>query len=503
MGDSSVNYKQVMKLLAGTPLLVMTMACAASFSSRLAVSNYDIRDYGAVEGGEKNCTHAIQKAIDTCHEHRGGTVYIPAGTFLTAPLFLKSNVNLYLENGSVLLGSDNFNEYPRIQGRWEDINRECFASLITAMDAENISVTGQGTINGRGRVWWQADEKDRPEQYRRHDAKGDRNLKWGGLILDAPRPRVVNLYRCRNMLLRDFTIVDSPAWTVHPDYCDRGTVDNLRIMSDPGSPNTDGINPDSCSNVRISNCHINCGDDCITLKSGYNEYGREVGIPYEHITITDCVLARGTGGVVIGSEMSGDVRNVTISNCVLDGTNIGVRFKTERCRGGVVENLRVDNLVMRNVDVVIQMTKYYTLFSREAAPVDEGTPVFRNIHLSNISGFGIKEAGQLEGLPEMPIREITFNDINLQAQTGIKGESLDDIHFRDVRIDTAEGPSLKIRDSLRIRLDNFSTVEPHKDIPVVELDNIRRARISGCIAEKGTGFFLNITGKGHRSGPAG
>jgi hypothetical protein len=279
---------------------------------------------------------------------------------------------------------------------------------------------------------------------------------------------------------------------VNPVYCEDVTIDGLTILNPDDSPNTDGINPDSCRNVRISNCHIDVGDDCIAIKSGKDEDGRRVGKPSENITITNCTMIHGHGGVVIGSEMSAGVKNVTITNCVFDGTKNGVRMKTQRGRGGTVENFRVSNIVMRNVRNAIRLNMFYHNIPPE--PVSERTPCFRNIHIANISVDGAKEAGYIKGLPEMPIQNVTVSNANFESRHGINCSGVRNFELHDVIINTSQGPALNITDAHYLEIEGFKTRRPHTDTAVVELSDINTTLIRSCMAVPGTGTFFKISG---------
>ncbi len=358
-----------------------------------------IVDFGAVGDGTTLNTAAIHAAIEACGSGGGGTVVVPAGRYVTGSLFLRDNITLHLEAGAVLLGSEDAADYPVIPTRWEGADRPAHAPLITGRGMHNVAVTGRGTVDGRGEVWW--------DKHRRK-------------TLDHPRPRLISFDQCRNVLIEGITCLNSPAWTVTPLRCEYVTVDGVTILNPPGSPNTDGINPDSCRYVHIANCHIDAGDDCITIKSGTEALGRENLSPCENITITNCTMAHGHGGVVIGSEMSGDVRRVAISNCVFVGTERGIRLKSRRGRGGVVEDIRVSNLVMDGVRCPFIMNLFYDYgvtdpelaFDPNPRPVNEGTPRFRRVGFSHITARNAQYAAAfLVGLPEMPIRDVWFEDI--------------------------------------------------------------------------------------------
>ncbi len=360
-----------------------------------------ITQYGAVADGHTRCTGPIQAAIDAAGRAGGGTVWVPPGTFYTGPITLQSHVTLHLDNGTRLLFSDDPADYPLIETYYEGEAVLAAMPQVFADHAENIAITGQGTLDGNGMVWWAL----------------QRSRK-----LTHPRPRLIGFQHCNQVRIDSVTLLNSPSWTINPVLCDNVTIRGVTVINPPDSPNTDGINPDSCRQVHISDCHIDVGDDCITLKSGNQK--RQPRQPCENIVITNCTMVHGHGGVVIGSEMSGGVRNVTISNCVFTGTDRGIRIKTQRRRGGLVENIRVSNIVMEQVlcPLVINMqywgktTKADTwAWDETPQAVDDGTPAIRNVSLSQLTARGIRAAAAyLSGLPEMKLSDISLADIDLE-----------------------------------------------------------------------------------------
>lgn len=379
---------------------------------------FDIRDHGAIGDGVTSNTRAIQETIEAASRAGGGTVFVPVGQYVTGSLFLRDNITLFLDAGALLLGSDRMADYPQVALRWEGVTKPTHAPLITGERLRNIAVAGRGTIDGRGAMWWQL-----------HRTKS----------LAAPRPRLISFAHCTNVLIEEVTLINSPAWTIHPVQCANVTVDKVTIINPPDSPNTDGINPDSCRNVHISNCHIDVGDDCVTLKAGIEQEPTELLTPCENITITNCTMVHGHGGVVIGSEMSGGVRNVVISNCVFVGTDRGIRLKSRRGRGGIVEDIRATNVVMVDVLCPFTMNLYYHINARgdkyvadkEPQPINQGTPIFRRLYFSHITARNVQYAAAfLYGLPEMPIEDVLFDDVSISmaedAQAG-EPEMADDI----------------------------------------------------------------------------
>lgn len=423
---------------------------------------FNITDYGAVPDGKTLCTEAFRIAVEKCREAGGGTVYVPAGRFLTGSIHLSSNINLRLDAGAVLLFSQEPKDYPIVQSRWEGEESEVYSPMIYGSHVRNVSITGHGLLNGQGETWW----------------KG--HLEH---ILQYPRPRFICFEDSERILIEGVEIINSPAWTVNPIRCNNVTVSGITIKNPANSPNTDGINPDSCSNVHISNCHVDVGDDCVTLKSGV-ETGK-YRIPCENITVTNCTMVHGHGGVVIGSEMSGSVRNVVISNCVFEGTDRGIRIKSRRGRGGIVEDIRVDNIIMKNVMCPLVMNMYYfcgkggkdeIVKTKEPQPVNEGTPVFRRIHLSNVTAREAgASAGFFFGLPEMPIEDISFHNVSIHMAENAKPDipammdALEPMHsrgifcrfvnhalFSDVRITGHKGEAFILEDCAGVRLMDCS-----------------------------------------------
>jgi polygalacturonase len=253
-------------------------------------------------------------------------------------------------------------------------------------------------------------------------------------------------------------------------FCERVRIDGVTVYAPVPSPNTDGINPESCKNVQIVNCRIDVGDDCVTLKSGIDAVGRKMGKPDEDITITNCVMYAGHGGVTIGSEMSGGVRNVVVSNCVFKGTDIGIRVKSQRGRGGVVEGLNVSNIVMQDVPHPFTITTFYMGNDKpgDEFPVNEGTPRFRNFLFSNISARGAKDAGSITGLKEFAVEQMMFMNVHIQSETGFTCTNAKEVSFKEVVIDTDKGPAISLHGSQKIDASGIRTLTPHDGTQLVE-----------------------------------
>jgi polygalacturonase len=368
----------------------------------------DVRTFGGVGDGVALNTRAFRDACASATARGGGTIVVPPGHFRTGSVLLPGHTTLQLEAGAVILGSQDPSDYPLRKHAWEGVVADMPDPLIGACEVEGVAVRGDGVIDGCGQSWWEGLRRD------------------GAL----KRPRLIGFDRCRRVMVEGVTLTNSPAWTVHPWECEDVAVRGIRILNPADSPNTDGINPESCRDVRISDCLIHAGDDCITLKSGASADGSGVFKPCERIGIVNCQLSQGHGGVVIGSEMSGGVRDVTIANCVFHGTDRGIRIKTRRGRGGVVENLTATNLIMREVGCPLVINAYYRYTdmrndlrawaaSVEAEAVTAGTPVIRGIRIHGLTACDVGGPclAYLHGIPESPIARVVLSDCDMGHAT--------------------------------------------------------------------------------------
>ncbi len=484
-------------------IIVLWLFVATMGMSVQAQQFYNVLDYGGSNDSTGLNTNAIAKAIDAAASKGGGTVYFPAGKYITGPIHFKSNITLFIDAGAELHFSDDFDHYlPMVESRWEGTEVTNFSPLIYGTDLENIAIVGRGLIDGHGKKWWGYSEITIRNQKEGEQTKWQtefKRLNKDVLAPDLPgwvergflRPPFIQFLRCENVQIKDIKIQNSPFWTVNPQYCDNVTIDGVTI-DNPPSPNTDGINPESCRNVHIANCHISVGDDCITIKSGKDRSGRKVNIPAENYTITNCTMLRGHGGVVIGSEMSGGVKNIVISNCIFDGTDRGIRLKTARGRGGVVENIRVSNIVMRNIrDQAIVMDTQYAKTDPE--PVSERTPQFKNIHISDMAGT-TNRVGLVRGLVELPIENISFNNINMQVKAGFSIENAKNIAFNNVQLAIADEPFIKAKNVEGLYLTGIQNYTPKADRPFLIFEDVEHANIQQNYPSVGTNTFLELVG---------
>jgi len=459
-----------------------------------------VLDFGAVGDGRTLCTAGIQAAINACAAAGGGKVFVPAGKYLTGPIFLKSNLEFEVLAGATLVGSTNFSHYPTIPGWWEGLERTIYASMITGINLENVAITGQGTLDGQGAVWLEAWGKT--EQLRKKlGLIGREPENPPGSPLPWPRPRMINLYRSRKVLISGLTIHDSPSWTVHPVLCEDVHIEGLTIVNPPHSWNTDGIDPESCRNVRISGCYISTGDDCIMLKSGYKQIPGKPFLPSENIVVTNCVFNAGGCGVGIGSETAGGVRNVAISNCVCDGTTCGLYFRTARGRGNVVENVSAVNVVMRKLeDTGIIFSMFYEDEDRSTVhPVDVRTPIFRNFHCSDILLDGAKVAVVVEGLPESPIQRLSLENVFVNvAEKGISCYQVHGFSLSNAVVNTNGGPSVECKNVFDMELVGVRAPRSRPNAAVIALEDVHEAIVQSCSAAESSAALLQLRGDGNR-----
>lgn len=384
-------------------------------------------EFGAKGDGVTLCTDAFAKAIAELSRQGGGTLVVPQGVWYTGPIMLQSRINLHLAAGAIILFTEDYTKYPTVETIYEGKTAKKCQSPITAIDCEDVAITGSGVIDGNGMYW-------RPlKKPKTNSSQWDKITAFGGSIdekgsLWTPddnrqhlRPNLIKFVNCRRVMFKDVTFKNSPAWNVHPVMCQDIIVDGVKILNPSYAQNGDGIDIESCSRVIMVNSTLDVGDDGICIKSGKDEEGRRRGMPTEYVIVDGCTVYSAHGGFVIGSEMSGGARNISVSNCQFIGTDNGLRFKSTRGRGGVVEKIYIRNISM--VDIpgsAILFNLYYGKKLKpgevvEPIPVDETTPSFRDISIENLSCRGAKQAFFFNGLPEMPVKNISLKNISISA----------------------------------------------------------------------------------------
>jgi polygalacturonase len=419
----------------------------------------DVRSYGARDDGLASNTEAFRQAIQACHEEGGGTVLIPAGTWLTGPVHLRSNVNLHLERGALVRFSTRFTDYlPVVFTRWEGVECYNYSPLIYAQDCENVAVSGEGVLDGQGQAWWHWKKLQQAAAKTLYDAESEGvpvEKRVFGSEVAALRPQFLQTIHCRNVLVEGVTFVNGPMWTVHPVYCQNVLVRDITVRSE--GPNTDGLNPDSCRNVLVEGCSFHTGDDCIAINSGMNEDGWRVARPCENIVIRDCTMNEGHGAVAIGSGMSGGVRNVYVHDCRVTGGDQGIRLKSMRGRGGFVDNVRFEKIQMaglRQEAVVLNM--FYG--SSTAASRSDVPPAFRNIHIRDVTCESAGVAIAIRGLPEQPIQCVVLEDLSLNAVEGIRCHDAEDLTLSNVSAVVQKEPLFSCSNVRGLNVTNMNLV---------------------------------------------
>jgi len=368
------------------------------------------KQFGATGDGITDDTGSFQAAIASLPED--GYLVVPEGTYLIRPLFLKSHMTFVLQEGVILQGHRDMSLYPvlpgkndgKILGTWEGEEAAVYASLIMALSCKNLSIVGNGIIDGGASLenWWKDPKKNQP----------------------AARPRTVFLNRCTQVIMAGVTVRNSPSWTIHP-FCSRELeFYDLKIQNPSDSPNTDGLNPEFCQNVILNSIHFSVGDDCIAIKAGKKALADELGLKTSNILITNCLMERGHGAVVMGSEMSGGIEKVLVLNCCFRDTDRGIRLKTCRGRGGMIHDIEVQNVDMNRVGSALVFNMYYFCDSngksypiqrKDPLPVDEGTPRLKGVKLKNLSIKGLRNTLLfMYGLAEQYIEDVYLENINVE-----------------------------------------------------------------------------------------
>ena len=482
------------KFFSHTALALLCAGCttlakdAASISPQPALPKIpapavSLADFGSGDGKTLN-TAAFAKAFAALAAKGGGKLVVPPGLWLTGPIKLPSHTELHVERGAIIQFSRDTSLYPltiiQLKGEQEV---DC-TSPISTENTEDIAITGAGIIDGGGDAWrplkrgkvsentWKArvksggvlDEKGETWWPSRDALNGEKLVKQlrdaNNLNLAdyAPaqqflRPKMVRLIGVKRLLIQDITMQNPPNWTVNPILCEDVSILNLRVFNSPDAQNSDALDLESCRHAVIRGCVFDTGDDGICLKSGKDAPGRRIGVPTEDVLVENCVVYHAHGGLTIGSEMSGGVKNVRVENCLFLGTDIGLRFKSTRGRGGVVENIFIRNVNMADIPGdAINFNLYYggksplddtATVETNFPPVTEATPAFKDIHIENLTCRGAKNAIVLQGLPEMPLQNITLKNVSITSQFGVTVTDAENISFENVRVENKSGDALK------------------------------------------------------------
>ena len=457
-----------------------------------------VKDFGGVGDGVTLNTEAFAKAMKHLSDKGGGHLDVPAGIWLTGPIEILSNCDLHVTPNAVIIFDPDRDLYPIIQTVFEGLDTRRCESPVHAEGARNISITGGGVLDGSGEAWRMVKKSKLTDgEWRKLVASGgivsrdgriwypdegfekatmfsDMNVpsvdlteeQWNE-IKSFLRPNMVSLRNCENVLLEDCSFQNSPCWNVHPLMCKNLIVNRVNIRNPYYSQNGDAIDVDSCENVLITNSTFDAGDDGICIKSGKDADGRRRARPCKNLIVDNCTVFHGHGGFTVGSEMSGGVENIKVSNCRFLGTDVGLRFKSKRGRGGVVKNIYINDIYMKDIlaDAILFDLFYGGKSAVEAAaekdetvnvpvvPVDETTPEFRDIYISNVCCNGASRAMLFNGLPEMPVTNINVSDCTITADEGITLRNSQDITFKNVKCYPEKGDAITT-----LRVKNFNNI---------------------------------------------
>jgi polygalacturonase len=481
-----------------------------------------IADFGGIPDGVTLNTEAFAKAMDALASKGGGTLNVPSGIWYTGPIVFKSNINLHLEKGALILFSGDFDLYPLVKTVFEGLDTRRCQSPISGRNLENIAITGEGSINGSGDVWRPLKKgKVIDSHWKRVVASGgvlndkgdywfptagslkglqmsDMNVPTGGNLTEEEwqeikvflRPVMVSFIECKNVLLEGVLFENSPAWNIHPLMCENVIIDNIFVRNPKFAQNGDGVDLESCINSIIVNSTFDVGDDAICIKSGKDEDGRRRNRPTENVIIHNCKVFQGHGGFVVGSEMSGSVRNISVTDCQFLGTDVGLRFKSRRGRGGVVENIYISNINMFDIATESFLFDLYyggksaseSLADGDVTPVDEvipsvdeTTPAFRNIYVKDLTSRNARRAMFFNGLPEMNISNINVENVVISATFGAEIVESTDIKFKNIKIVPKQGPALMLKNVKNFSLEEFRFPDSVKAVEIVgnKNDNIQ------------------------------
>ena len=440
-------------------------------------NSVNLCDFGAKGDGGTLCTTAFAKAMSALKDKKGGHLIVPAGIWLTGPIQFEDNVDLHLEQGALILFTIDYDAYPEVSTIYEGNSSNRKMAPLWAYKKHDVAITGTGTIDAQGQYWRPSKKgKFTTNQWKEltsgkgievkgvwyPDAKQDELAGKDGqpdTRRVMKRPVLLEFTECQRVLLQDVTLSNSPAWNTHPLKCEDVTIDHVTIRNPWYAQNGDGLDLESCNRCIIKNSTFDVGDDAICIKSGKDKEGRDWKKPCQNVIIEGCTVLHGHGGFVIGSEMSSGAKNIYVHNCLFNGTDTGLRMKSTRGRGGVVENIYIDHINMINIaEDAFTFSLYYAnkpvvgkqdsdSSSADAIPaVTEETPCFKNLFISNITCQGAKRAVYFNGLPEMPLSDVLLENSLFVCNEGADMHYAKNITFKNVKIQNSKGERIKTED---------------------------------------------------------
>lgn len=503
----------------------------ASFAA-IPDRHFDVADYGAAGDGQMLDTRAIQDAIDAAAGAGGGVVSFPEGVFLSGAIFVKSNVELRIDEGVTIRAVQDDAQFPDIWTRVAGIEMYWPAALINVYEADNVRITGKGVIDGNGKYWWDKFWGDPPRSGGMYTDYVARDLRWA-VDYDCKRVRAVAAYASQDVLMKDFTVLRSGFWTISLTYCERVHVDGLVIRNNVGGfgPSSDGINTDSSSDILVENCDIDCNDDNLCIKAGRDSDGLRVNRPAENIVYRNSITRAGHGLFTIGSETSGGMRNIEVYGLHAHGTSSGIRFKSAKVRGGLIENIWFHNIEMDSVRSPFHfelnwypqysypeipesiprdsIPDHWIVMTTPVDPPEKGIPEFRNLTISDVTVTHARTAFHVNAFPEKPMRDLAWKNVSIQAaEAGFinhaRDWTMENVHLEvpgDQQIKRSDCENVELPESVQVQNtpSGEKKSDPHKDSLLHSLlsgegPTGEGASTSGAIGQDASGQGSGFTG---------
>jgi DNA sulfur modification protein DndE len=483
--------------------------------------------HGAIGDGQTLNTKAFADAVETCSQMGGGRVVVPAGIWLTGPIVLKSNINLYLEYGAVILFSKRLADYPILPQPTPTSKNYSYPPMISGFNLMNVAITGNGIIDGNGDVW-RPRKKEKyplheweeivssggvlnhtgsvwwPSKESLHGDEYSMALKKKKLPVTADdvkvmqeylRPNLIELFGCKNVLFDGPSFQNSPKYILYPTQCENVTIQNVALRNPWNAQNSDGIDINACHDVLISHCTVDVGDDGICLKLGILDIKRGWSVTCENVRIENCTVFRAHGGFVIGSNTDGSARNVVVQNCIFSGTDVGLRFKSGRNHTGIVEDIHIDGIRMKDIrgEAIVFDLNYENIpaagdrvadTSAKVLEQKEKLPLFRNFTIKNVTCVGAQYAIRINDLPECCVRNIAFKHLIIEAERGLQCTNSEAVNFRDMHLLVHSGPACVLQDANNISLDGVSASGYEKVFLQVNGARSKAIRLKNILALK-------------------
>ncbi len=469
-------------------------------------AQFSIKDFGGVADGQSINTKAINDAIVKCSESGGGRVVIPAGLWITGPIELKSDVDLHLEKGALVVFSADHSLFPILGNSSKNF---VVQAPISGSRLKNIAISGEGLFDGngatwrpvkknkmtegqwktlvrsggviseKGDMWWPSAQAMNAEKYLKEKSKKDITKEDYELLRDFYRPNLLNLDHCKNLLLSEFTLQNSPKFAMSLRFCENVILRKVQVLNDWWAQNGDGLDISACKNVLYYGCTVSAGDDAICMKASGS---KESGPVLENIVIADCVVYSGHGGFVIGSNTDGGMNNISVKNCTFVGTDVGLRFKSGPGKGGLVENVFIDGIYMKNIlhEAILFEYSYEDGGVVKMKDDDVNTqkiPVFRNIRLNNIYCDGAEKAFDGNALESSALKDVSVTNGTFITKAGFEGSYIEGIQFANLNLSSLVSPLFSFSQAKNVELKDiaFSSVSVFLKVSGANSSDIRIA----------------------------